>query len=381
MKYLAAFFSALFGIIFFFMVMSYFELYFGLAEGIEIPVVFPGTYEYEEVKYQLLGQDLGTPLFAIVFLLLASWTFSVYHRLSKKKKPVWQEKAKSPLVLYLRSFVDDRVTRKSVALLTEFRSEEELLVGVLSDIAPVYAIGDPRDEQMPIGATRIYVDDAHWKETVTDMAQRAEVVVLRLGKTDSFWWEVEMALERIPIEKILFIVPASKTFSNVSTLYELLRGHNVNIRDVDVSVDKKQQGSISSFLFFDRNGRPTAVEVETPRFTRLFLSYENILRHALREFRAGFGLSSPRQHSVLWARVIQAVLILALLLMMFAQTFSDLSRLQNSTTGKVAESSILYGGANDAREVPACLGEDARASWLSEAQVGDWHPTKKRDRK
>lgn len=96
--------------------------------------------------------------------------------------------------------------------LHKWLSEEEVLVSVLSDIAPVYAIGDPKDKKMPLGTSRIYIDDEHWKSTVIDMMNRAVVVVLRLGKTDSFWWKVETAVKNISLDKVMFVVPESKIY-------------------------------------------------------------------------------------------------------------------------------------------------------------------------
>lgn len=158
-------------------------------------------------------------------------------------------------------------------------------------------------------ASRIYVDDEHWKSTVIDMMNRAVVVVLRLGKTDSFWWEVETAVKNISLDKVMFVVPESKTFSNVATLYKILLNHNIDIKNIDINIEKKNQGSISSFLYFDNNGQAVTHEVKTPQFTRLILSYENILRNALLGFRVKFGLKTKNRHKVKWARALEILLI------------------------------------------------------------------------
>jgi len=125
-----------------------------------------------------------------------------------------------------------------------------MLIDSFSDIAPVYAIGNPADKKMPYGATRIYVDDAIWKNTVEKLSQNAEIVILRLGQTNNFWWEVNMALKKVPIEKIVFVIPWSKNFNNVLILYKILLEHNIDISALNVSVDKTRYGSISSVLFF-----------------------------------------------------------------------------------------------------------------------------------
>lgn len=324
MKYLAGFLSFVFGLVAFLFVMGNILLSIGMSNSMEIPIVLEGTIEYEEIKWQLIGQDLGTIIIAILCLVLFAYFNSLYHRLCKKKKDTLnKDDIKGPFVLYLRSFKDDATTRRNASFLTDSRSEEEVMVEVLTDIAPVYAIGDPRDKKMPLGASRIYVDDEHWKSTVMEMAQRAAVVVLRLGKTDSFWWEVEMTIKHIPIEKVLFVVPESKTFSNVATLYKILLEHNIDISQLDINIERKLSGSISSILYFDKNGSAKTAEVKTARFTRLIISYENVLRNTLADFRAKFGLSTKHRQSIRVARILQIVLIVYISFMGVARYSSD----------------------------------------------------------
>lgn len=328
MKYFAAFFSVIFGIIAIFLSHAYQMVYLDLNPGIEIPIVIEGTLEYSDIKQQIISQDVFFIVLAILFLVLCIYFYSLYHRLGKKKKDVFdKDSIKAPFVLYLRSFIDDKKTRKRISF-NDIRTEEEVLVDVMSDIAPVYAIGDPKDKKMPLGASRIYVDDDHWKSTVVDMMNKAAVVVLRLGKTDSFWWEVETAVKSIPLDKVMFVVPESKTFSNIATLYKLLLEHNIDIRHLDVAIEKKNQGSISSFLYFNKDGQAVTNEVKVPRFTRLVLSYENILRNSLSGFREKFGLKTKNKRTFRWARLIQILLIAYIICIGASQLFEDLVSLK-----------------------------------------------------
>ena len=329
MKYLSAFLAVIFGLIAFVCIMGYFEMLLGIITPTEIPIAIEGTVEYSTIKMQLIGQYIGTIILIIISIILFSCFYSLYRRLNKRKKDTFDKNSiKVPFVLYLRSFIDDKTTRKRINLVNDVRSEEEVLVEVMSDIAPVYAIGNPKDKKMPLGASRIYVDDEHWKSTVTDMMNRAAVVVLRLGKTDSFWWEVETAVKNIPFEKVMFVVPESKTFSNVATLYKILLDHRIDIKNLDINIEKKNQGSISSFLYFDKDGQAVTNEVKTPRFTRLVLSYENILRNTLSGFRENFGLKTKHKHIVRWARLFEILLIVFILFTGSSKLFDDLMSLK-----------------------------------------------------
>ena len=340
MKYVAMFFAVLFGGVSFICIIGYLELLVGLIPT-DIPVLSEGTVEYELFIYELIGRDIFTIIIIVVCIILSSFFFSLYHRLNKKKKDTFNiNNIKGPFVLYLRSFIDDKTTRKRVSPFIDIRSEEEVLVEVLSDIAPVYAIGDPKDKKMPIGASRVYVDDEHWKSTVINMAKRAVVVVLRLGKTDSFWWEVDMVMKNIPIGKVLFAIPESKTFSDVSILYKILLDNNIDIKSLDVKIGKNLNGSISSFLFFDNDGNPVAKEVKIRRFTRLIISYENVIRNALEAFRSKFGLHTNHKTTFRYARIFQILLILFLLFIASNKMFNDYIELKYQMPYELVEKCI-----------------------------------------
>jgi hypothetical protein len=123
-----------------------------------------------------------------------------------------------PPVVYLRSFQADATAAKSadgVRLLGGFNrifdttTIEERLVAALSAIGPVIAIGKPGETLPMLGAARMYVDDEHWQRTVHLLMERAALVVLRLGDTPGFWWELEHSLSLEPT-KLVLIVPFKK---------------------------------------------------------------------------------------------------------------------------------------------------------------------------
>lgn len=338
MKYVAGFFAFLFGCLTFLLVGGILELNAGLIEMPPLPIVLVDTEEYWDALMEIQGQDIGILLVVILFFTLFAYCNSLRHRLSRKKKATLsKDDIKGPFVLYLRSFKDDATTWKSVSPFNDTRSEEEVLVSVMSDVAPVYAIGDPKDKKMPLGASRLYVDDEHWKSTVEDLANRAVLVVLRLGKTDSFWWEVEMALRNIPVEKILFVVPQSKTFDNVATLYKMLLQHGIDLQDQSITVEKKRRGSISSFLFFDKDGTPHTAEVKVPRFSRIVMSYENMLRNSLSEFRQKFGLSGENKRAVRLARISQIVIVFYAVITGCGNYMRDYNALRNQWAYEISE--------------------------------------------
>lgn len=323
MKYIAfilfIFLSLITGLILASLLFHYYEI-----EQLPIPIAIDGTLDYFNAETEIIGAYIGSAIIGILLLFISVSCYSWYHRLCKKKKNSYANNITAPYCLYLRSFKDEAITRKSIGIHTE----EEALVRVLSEIAPVYAIGDPQDKKMPLGASRIYVSNEEWKSVVFSMSQDASVVALRLGETDSFWWEVEMALINVPIEKILFIIPTSKTFNNVAYLYKILLSHNIDISKVNISVEKKRRGSISSFLYFDNDGTPNTAQVRVPKILKLILSYENILSNALQNFRLKFGISLKKKHTIRYARVMQGLYLFAITFMPISTCFSDLIELR-----------------------------------------------------
>jgi hypothetical protein len=63
------------------------------------------------------------------------------------------------------------------------------------------AIDNPQDRrgaarQSPWGAQRLYVGDAHWRETVTMLARDADRIVLCVDASDGVRWEIGHVLRR-----------------------------------------------------------------------------------------------------------------------------------------------------------------------------------------
>lgn len=308
----------------------------------KIPIVLNNTDEYTLAVASLIGWDFGSLFWFIISLIIFSYLFGAYRYLARKQKAkstVNKECVTRPYILYLRSFADEKATKKIIRRFSDSRSEEEMLIDAFSDIAPVYAIGDPADKRMPYGASRIYVDDSIWKSTVEELAVNAEIVVLRLGRTNNFWWEVNMALKKVPIEKIVFVIPWSKNFNNVATLYKILLEHNIDISSLNVTVDKKRYGSISSVLYFN-NGKPESQEIVFPRFTGVFLSYDNMLRNALAGFRENFGFHTKRKSPIIKSRVLTVILILTVILGTIGSFFGHLMELKYQRPYELVEECI-----------------------------------------
>src|SRR6185436_9113904 len=87
----------------------------------------------------------------------------------------------------------------------------ELMLERLDGRGDLIAIGNPQDRkgaarQSPWGAQRLYVDDAHWQETVTMLARDADRIVLCIDASDGVRWEIAHVLQGGHAGKTLFFL-------------------------------------------------------------------------------------------------------------------------------------------------------------------------------
>ena len=167
--------------------------------------------------------DLGAPLgITVIWLVLAN-------RLRHfGRKHFIQRLAELPLspvgsTLFLRAFRDDQVSIRRASrnlFSTVFdlgrlpSTLDELMLERLDGRGDLIAIGNPQDRKgaarrSPWGAQRLYVDDAHWQETVTTLARDADRIVLCVDASDGVRWEIAHVLRGGHANKTLFFLNPS----------------------------------------------------------------------------------------------------------------------------------------------------------------------------
>jgi hypothetical protein len=114
-------------------------------------------------------------------------------------------------ILYLRPFKKDE--HKAQGLISVWHrggfveSPEAALARLLSQVAPCIAIGRPGERLPPLGAYRAYVKGRDWQSAVLRMLHQAELVILRVGETGSFLWELKNAIQNVAPEKLIIFHP------------------------------------------------------------------------------------------------------------------------------------------------------------------------------
>jgi hypothetical protein len=177
----------------------------------------PPSFRVDEGVMAFLGAVTGEVAGSLAMIV---WGVLIYRRGRRAAMLPGSELMKQdarPLVLYLRSFGDDsmiksraRATNGRILLERLLRIPfEEIVTDHLWGYGPVLAIGSPRTRHGPIqlGAARDYVDDLNWKQKVTELMQRAAMIVVIVGGTEGLAWEVDAIVRLGLASKLVLLLP------------------------------------------------------------------------------------------------------------------------------------------------------------------------------
>jgi hypothetical protein len=131
-----------------------------------------------------------------------------------------------PPVVYLRSFQSDRRLSRRVLVIGRvfsWRTEEEQFVAALRESGPVVAIGRPGERLPRLGAQRVYVDEADWRQQIRSWFTHAALVAIHVPATptEGLLWEIEETLDTVALERLVFLVP--RGVSSLAWLNQHLR--------------------------------------------------------------------------------------------------------------------------------------------------------------
>jgi hypothetical protein len=177
-----------------------------------IPLNFVESLENEVVILLFL-----VPLL-FATLKMYSWGISLITKGRQKRLPgavEILEDTDQPVMLFLRSFKDDDLIDFATVLSKNpFERSipvryEERLAKVFRTVGSVVAIGQPGEPEPRTGALRLYVSNEEWQNAVLYMMERAIIVIITVGRTQSLRWEVQNSFERLGADRLLFFFPYS----------------------------------------------------------------------------------------------------------------------------------------------------------------------------
>jgi hypothetical protein len=119
-----------------------------------------------------------------------------------------------PPILLLRTFTDDYlsigVTLNWSGMGSRSLTFEEVLYGVFAPWGPVIAIGRPYETLPPLGAARMWVDNADWQRVVDRIIDQCSYIVMVMGdlaKHAGLQWEINRVIARGVLDKLILVMP------------------------------------------------------------------------------------------------------------------------------------------------------------------------------
>ncbi len=169
---------------------------------------------------ELLGRRVFDFLFGVAVWLLMVYLYRRGRRHALLPGNALLKRDPRDVVLYLRSFLDDRATkiraRPNDGRIFPERfmkiSFEELVTDHLWRYGPVVAIGDPRarDKLVPLGAARHFEPDDAWQEKATDLMRQSRIIVAVAGRSEGLIWELNTILRVGLQSKLVLLLPPVK---------------------------------------------------------------------------------------------------------------------------------------------------------------------------
>jgi hypothetical protein len=168
-----------------------------------------------------------------------------------------------PPLVFFRPFNDDslELNRKRSAYLWDAQghdedgdSIEEVLVARYRLFAPVFAIGNPRDLDIPAGASRAYVKDNSWQSVASAFIQEARAIVICCNKSEGVLWEFSEIVSRHALSKAVVLIHPAQA-KDASYLQKIMAMAGV---EFNLNAAAFQSGEISNIgICFMTAGRAT----------------------------------------------------------------------------------------------------------------------------
>lgn len=218
--------------------------------------------------FMIVAQTTENILLIIIFFWVSSKMFSYGmeslrygRRLEAVPAGHLLELDPRPPVVYFRSFEDDEIGSQSLSLggiqggkaRVVILTEEEQIAKAMQAIGPVIALGKPGEELPQVGAARRYAKGHEdWHDVVTEYVTNASAVVMRAGLTEGFWWEFQLAVQLMPPERILVLIPFSLEE------YQLFRSRAERYLRYNLPPynGKKVYGSLTGCILFEPDWTP-----------------------------------------------------------------------------------------------------------------------------
>lgn len=116
------------------------------------------------------------------------------------------------------------------------------------------AIGRPGERFVTTGAARMFVTNEEWQQTVLDLMEESNFVVLQPSRTEGVWWEVEQVFNKLEPGKILLSLVNYHGFQNdYETFRARMAGRHPERPPLPPSIGNEPR---VTFVVFDEDWTP-----------------------------------------------------------------------------------------------------------------------------
>lgn len=194
-------------------------------------------------------------------------------------------------VLYLRSFSDDYEENTQPL---KWRTHEEVLTKILSDIGPAIALRGPRQPSNLMGAARIKFEEVDWQAGVRYLMSISSFVVIQADISSGLLWELGAVRQFVKPERLLVSFMAWQDVDEIARqkLYLRFKRHIEKIFHIQMP----EEDHNARFMVFRADWSPEFIEGNKPKRVIDFIwpmrAHRKLLRPILKE--RGFGLRSAQ---------------------------------------------------------------------------------------
>jgi ABC-type nitrate/sulfonate/bicarbonate transport system permease component len=201
------------------------------------------------LEFSILAENLFVMVAGVTLSMLS---LGVARSLSASGALSWLKNDPRRPILYLRSFSTDLNLRQTFLWMMgrSSRTYEQSLAKALLPLGPLVAIGKPGEVLPPSGAVRLYIDHDRWQNVVEQLVVDSQLVILRIGETEGFRWEIKHLVTNCDPQKVLIFIP--------STDAELYRSFCSEAKDA-FPIDLPVETGGARFLGFGPSWQPILV--------------------------------------------------------------------------------------------------------------------------
>jgi ABC-type nitrate/sulfonate/bicarbonate transport system permease component len=266
-------------------------------------------------------------------VLTVGWTFSlllfaISRGFRARGALSWLKNDRRRPILYLRSFSKD----EGISSFLGGHTPEQSLAMAVLPLGPLVAIGQPGETLPPAGAARLHVvDHDHWKTVVENLASVSQFVVLRIGQSEGFWWELKHLFATCEPEKVLIFLPANEPTKDYLTFC-------TRAKDI-LPVGLPLETGRACFLAFGAGWQPFLVGWPKGRLQAIcraiFLRPDRVLADALASLKtvrsaAASSIAPPQSRFLPWLSVLAGLFLWELVGELYALAFSSMNIIEQS---------------------------------------------------